>query len=257
MGMDIYAGTLTRYYAQNWKTAAQQFAEENGWGYQRIMPEGTSPEEGEALSPAEIQADMEQWRDWLLKALTPEGGEVYAPWLEDNEWPYYTDKPDWDGFGALLLYAAAGKLDEPLPPTVEKGLNFNDHPLIAAMQEQEGKAWSLFSGATCWLPIENGFYFTGPMPNGNQAVIGTSAALRAELEIINGQGWQADDETILSWTHTEGYPADGTVQKDGTLTVEKQYTEYPTESLAKYAFSIFWRALRFSEEHKVPILMDY
>ena len=79
MGMDIYAGTLTRYYAQNWKTAAQQFAEENGWGYQRIMPEGTSQEEGEMLSPAEIQADMEQWRDGLLKALTPEGREVYAP----------------------------------------------------------------------------------------------------------------------------------------------------------------------------------
>ena len=116
------------------------------------------------------------------------------------------------------------------------------------MREQEGKAWSLFSGATCWLPMGDGFYFTGPMPNGNQVVIGTSAGLRAELEFINGRGWQADEETILSWTRTEGYPADGTVQKDGTLTVEKQHTEYPTESLAKYAFSIFWRDLRFSEE---------
>lgn len=25
MGMDIYAGTFTRYYASNWKTKAQQY----------------------------------------------------------------------------------------------------------------------------------------------------------------------------------------------------------------------------------------
>ena len=31
MGLDIYAGTLTRYYAHNWKSAVQQWAEENGY----------------------------------------------------------------------------------------------------------------------------------------------------------------------------------------------------------------------------------
>ena len=29
MGLDIYAGTLTRYYSHNWKTVVQQWAEEN------------------------------------------------------------------------------------------------------------------------------------------------------------------------------------------------------------------------------------
>ena len=28
MGLDIYAGTLTRYYSHNWKTVVQQWAEE-------------------------------------------------------------------------------------------------------------------------------------------------------------------------------------------------------------------------------------
>jgi hypothetical protein len=31
MGLDIYAGTLTRYYSHNWKTVVQQWAEENGY----------------------------------------------------------------------------------------------------------------------------------------------------------------------------------------------------------------------------------
>ena len=29
MGLDIYAGTLTRYYSHNWKTVVQQWTEEN------------------------------------------------------------------------------------------------------------------------------------------------------------------------------------------------------------------------------------
>ncbi len=35
MGLDIYAGTLTRYYSHNWKTVVQQWAEENGWGFKK------------------------------------------------------------------------------------------------------------------------------------------------------------------------------------------------------------------------------
>ena len=39
MGLDIYAGTLTRYYSHNWKTVVQQWAEENGYSFNRITPE--------------------------------------------------------------------------------------------------------------------------------------------------------------------------------------------------------------------------
>ena len=37
----------------------------------------------------------------------------------------------------------------------------------------------------------------------------------------------------------------------------REHTEYDTQSLAKFAFSLFWRALNFAEEHQVPILLDY
>ena len=40
MGLDIYAGTLTRYYSHNWKTVVQQWAEENGYSFNRITPDG-------------------------------------------------------------------------------------------------------------------------------------------------------------------------------------------------------------------------
>lgn len=36
-----------------------------------------------------------------------------------------------------------------------------------------------------------------------------------------------------------------------------KHTQYDTQSLAKFAFSMFWRAMRFAEEQQVPILLDY
>ena len=52
MGLDIYAGTLIRYYARNWKTVSQQFAEANGIDFQTIRPQQNSENE---FSLQEIQ----------------------------------------------------------------------------------------------------------------------------------------------------------------------------------------------------------
>lgn len=54
MGLDIYAGPLTRYYSHNWKTVVQQWAEENGYTFNRITPDGEPADNEEELSPAEI-----------------------------------------------------------------------------------------------------------------------------------------------------------------------------------------------------------
>lgn len=79
-----------------------------------------------------------------------------------------------------------------------------------------------------------------------------------ELNEINAVGWKADEKTILGWTETEGYPADMDI-RDGQLTgvSENEHTCYDTESLAKFAFSIFWRAVKFAQENQVPILLDF
>ena len=41
----------------------------------------------------------------------------------------------------------------------------------------------------------------------DNVMIGTLGALEQELEHINEICWLAKEETILSWTETEGYPA--------------------------------------------------
>ena len=259
MGLDIYAGTLTRYYSHNWKTVVQQWAEENGYAFNRITPDGEPADNEEELSAAEVQAAVENWRDQILNAISQPGQPPYAPWPENNESPYYTDKPDWDAFGAMLLAAACHTYEEPVPPTVEKDWNFGEHPLVARVAADQERVWSLFRGATWWLPLPDAFFFQAPLPTDDTAAIGTVGGLRKELEKLNQLAWQADEDTILDWADTEGYPADGTVGPDGQYSKAdiSEHTQYDTQSLAKFAFSMFWRAMRFAEEQQVPILLDY
>ena len=164
MGLDIYAGTMTRYYAHNWKTAVQRWAEENGYTFQRITPNDGEIPEDDKMSPAEIQAAIESWQQQVLAAIAQPGQKPYTAWTENNEKPYYTDKPDWDAFGAMLLVAACHVYGEPVPDTVEKDWQFLDHPLIDRLSEDTEMAWSLFRGTSCWLPLADSFMFQGPMP---------------------------------------------------------------------------------------------
>ena len=85
------------------------------------------------MSPAEVQETVENWRDQILAAISQPDQPPYTPWPEDNEKPYYTDKPDWDAFGAMLLVAACHTYEEPVPPTVEKDWDFGEHPLICLL----------------------------------------------------------------------------------------------------------------------------
>ena len=46
---------------------------------------------------------------------------------------------------------------------------------------------------------------------------------------------------------------DGNYQQESTEDV----TRYCTDSLAKFAYSIMWKAVQFAKEHRVPIVLDY
>jgi len=251
MGLDIYVGSLTRYYNRNWKTATEQWAEENGIGYERIEPES----EEDLLPPEQVQDIMCHWRDSVLSVIASSAGQM-EPWTEDNEAPYWTEKPDWPAYGALLLYAAAKVYGESYPTTVPKNWDYTQEALIQRAQADTQMSWSLFKGAEWWLPVEVPLLLKGETPVGSMIPISTAGALMLELLRINELGWKADEETVLSWMKTEGYPVDATVEQ-GNMGTVTEHTQYSTVSLARYAYSILWQAAKFSLQNKVPILLDY
>jgi hypothetical protein len=89
VGLDIYAGTLTRYFAKNWKTAAQKFAEENVIKIEVIRKYDVPPEEKASVD--EIQDGVQRWSNTVVTAPLSEIGS-FKSWEENNEKNIVTSK---------------------------------------------------------------------------------------------------------------------------------------------------------------------
>ena len=255
MGLDIYAGTLSRYYLRNWKTITQQFCEENRMQYSQIQ---LSDYVENKQSAAETESTINQWQEQLVNALKSSGAEGAKVWQEDHDTkPYYTNKPDWDALGALLLFAAGKLMKVQYPKNYKKNTKYREVLKIMGIYNTSYKQWSLFNDVCHYLPIEDRLVFKYPLPNGRESMLSTVACLKYELEKMNEAGWQADEATILDWVNTEGYPTEGQIDGNGLLRFLPMRKVYSTESLAKFAFSILWQAVKFAEKEQVTIVLDY
>ena len=81
-----------------------------------------------------------------------------------------------------------------------------------------------------------------------------------ELEKINSYDWNADEATINRWYDEDGYETqDSKLTKltDNVSMIEPESGYYDTESLARFAFARFYRAVQFAQENRVPVLMDF
>ena len=87
----------------------------------------------------------------------------------------------------MLLVAACHTYGEPVPSTVEKNRDFGEHPLVVRLASDEARVWSLFRGATWWLPLADAFFFQAPLPTDNLAMIGTVGGLRKERASWRGR----------------------------------------------------------------------
>lgn len=250
MGLDIYAGTFIRYYTRNWKTANQKFCEENGIQYQMIRAHQEEP-----VSVAEMITVVHQWQEQLQNVLQHSGVPKFEIWQEDNEKAYYTEKPDWDAYGALLLMTSAKALKKNVPEEYPKGMDFN-HPLTNQAQKKCFHQWALYRGVCYFLPHSENLLFDWYLANGKEASFATIRTLREELTTINQLCWNADENTIHGWYENEGYPTDF-VFANGQCKKVADHNVYDTESLAKFAFSILYKALIFAEENAVPIIFDF
>lgn len=258
MGLDIYAGKLTRYYSRNWKNIVQLFAEENG---QNCVMRDAS---GNEMKPVEDQAEIENIRDIVSNWADTFAVSIKPPltpplWDEKSDCGYFTDKPDWVAFGALVMLQACIELKKPLPEFVRNDWKFYDEPIVKQAMEQRIPN-SLLMGTTHWLPIPDEAIYIAKLPTGNEGTISTVSLLKYELEDLNKQLWNADEDTILSWRNDKFYvPLNRKRPKLvlGFIQQFKKKDRYSTEELAKCAYSMLYQAVKFATENQCPIVLDY
>jgi hypothetical protein len=69
MGLDVYVGSLTRYYRRDWETFIQQAGRETGMTVQMVYLNEPDTDD-EILSEEETRAAILEWRSSLADEIT-------------------------------------------------------------------------------------------------------------------------------------------------------------------------------------------
>ena len=80
--------------------------------------------------------------------------------------------------------------------------------------------------------------------------------LRKELERLNQLAWQADEDTILGWADTEGYPVDGTVDSDGQYSKADIPEHTPVSYTHLQVIPLYEDELDYKLEHDTDALLN-
>ncbi len=193
MGLDVYVGSLTRYYSRDWETVVQQAARQGGFPVHVVRAQ----DEADAVTdPDAIRGAVVGWRQQLSEALA-ESLTQPLDWREDADAPYFTDKPAWDCYSGLLLWAA----HEEHPELERPELCVDDWTSDEAFRQSSAAGSdtrypNLLKGAEWWLPADLPFVFSAEDPTGTTAVFGSSIALTAELAELNSRTWRADEDIL-------------------------------------------------------------
>ena len=182
------------------------------------------------------------WRDTIVGAVKKAAPEA-EPWEENTEKEYLALQLPEMAFGALLTYAASVAYGHKCRETVYPGWNFEGEADVQSARADRSMVMTLLMGASWWLPVQTPIMLRGEVPTGVVATIASAGALMIELLRINELGWKADEEEVLRWFETEGK-------------MDPDAKRYSTDSLAKFAYSVFWQLAKFSLQNKVPVIMD-
>lgn len=236
MGLDVYVGSFTRYYAGEWEVVTAQAARELGAKFEVVRRD----EPPDAIrDPEKIRPIVIEWRRRLSDSLA---NFLDRPldWVEDANAPYFTDKPASDGYQSLLLWAAYEEHPElripaDLPESISK-----DMALVLSTSEHYKTHYpALLSDTQIWLPIDFSFVFKAPDCAGREVMIGSSFSLLQQLDDLNKRTWNASEEQLRK------------------VAFEGCEKRVPLEVAAKFALALFRRHAALSVNHGLPMLLDW
>ena len=236
MGLDVYVGSLTRYYAHDWLTIVQQIGLRTGTPVYTVRPNA----QPEAIKdPAKIAATILQWMHGLSAGLGANIPDALA-WNETAEAPYFTDKPNWDCYTSLLLWAAYSEHPQLARPS-EPAASLTDDPAyqLSISSTFQTKYPSLLHGTEIWIPMDARLVFAAADPAGKTKRFSSVLALRDELTALNEGTWKADAATTAGW-RSDHFDHGARM-----------------ETRARFAFSIFYTLVQAASDNRLVMLLDY
>jgi len=242
VGLDVYVGPLVRYYLGNWANDVTQMFVENPEEMRQQLGENVTAFEMKtgqrSLAVSTVSEAIEVIRAWRSTLSESLGGEP-LDWQESGEAGYFTRKPGWDSYQALILWAAYQEAGQPPPLIVPE--DAEEDPLLRKSRAAllESKYPHLLGETEIWLPGPLSMTFRGPDPTGRKTDFGFAGSLFTELERLNQKTWQADLETIGKWYKDSIEPGS------------------PLEACARFGFAVFHRLSATAYGRDLPMVLDY
>ena len=130
MGIDIYCGTMTRYYSGDWDSEGKRYCLENGLEYKVIRPNSDEADDDEALSSEEIEELVLAWRASIIKDASKLRGKSFSPWQENRDMPYLTNRFDMGAFGAFFIAYSSIYYEKKYPKAIDITKSFYEYPIV-------------------------------------------------------------------------------------------------------------------------------
>lgn len=234
MSLDVYVGSLTRYFLRDWETEAQRWVREEGLSDQLVPP----PEPGPAQDPAQVHELIEGWRDALAQELD---SKLSAPlsWDERPDAPYFTRRPGWAAYGQLLVWAAYDELAGK-PPPQDTLPPWEQDPVYLRAATSSIRYTQILRGAVWWLPVDFPWMFVADDPGGHERGIGSSVVLLRELELLNQRTFKLSGDALAE-AGKIGVPRAG----------------MPPEQAARFALAMCMELARKSVENRLLYILDF
>jgi hypothetical protein len=225
---------LTRYYSGDWELITQRLAREMGLPLRVVRQDDQSDA---VRDPEQIRPAVLSWRESLSTALVD---QLAAPldWDEREEAPYFTDKPTWDCYSDLVLWAAYDEQRQLQPPQ-EHVDNWSEDPAYRLVSRDGNARYFHLYDVGLWLPCDFGFVFKSEDIAGTEISIASSIVLLRQLEELNARSWKTESRTLHQW------------REDGA--------EHgaPLEVGARFAFGLFYELAKQAVAHRLPMRLDW
>jgi hypothetical protein len=237
MALDIYVGSLTRYYLNDWETVAARIMREDGIPYQVVRPQ-SEPDDA-VTDPAVVKEAVESWRKSLEAGLR-QHLTAGLSWDEEPDAPYFTDRPAWEGYAGLVLLAAHTEHPEFPRPECATTEWDKDGAYQAAVSPDFKSRFSVLYDVGIWLPCFFSFKFKAPDVAGAEMWFGSSLELLDELRRLNEETYRGSSDDLSKWKKFEGVDKENTFDKS-----------------ALCGLAMFLELAQLSVDHKLPMKLDY
>lgn len=261
MGLDLYAGPLTRYYRRNWKTIVEQAAGEDSVYF--YDSEGNPITYGLDEDVSDTEIHIGRWQQNITNHLNEALGTNLIIWKDTNTLPYFTDKPG-TAMNALIAAMTAHTHSFHIPSFYPEASRLDLSFLNSVRTEDPIVKVSINQGATFWLPLDFDTLISLPVPYGPGPVKATGVRrLVNELDYINSLLWNASPDDIAHWRENEGpsaayylppYRVRDAGFEIGDTTEHIRVVDL--ESEAQFAFSLLWKTAHYAYNNNVPLLFD-